>query len=253
MNHLTAYAYEEDGKLFLYRCPERSCGSVGEPGSYCGGHDAPPADPSWRGPKRVRVLVPEAGEEPRFTLEQVRAGLLSKAAVASAWEQVLEEIQPEDVLPESRGKDRTREVIAAALVHFTQQPAGVGAGRMARPSREARGARENPVISADSDGNQQPLGGDADRDRQGNPAEERQHVAGGGSAQQGGLALAEFDASNSVRFCRRCNEEEGAGVGDVDRACAACGVEVAPFIYVPLTQLPSDGQEGGVGEEADRG
>jgi hypothetical protein len=43
--------------------------------------------------------------------------------------------------------------LRAALKAFEEQPAGVGADQLGRPSREARGVRDNPPVSADSDGN----------------------------------------------------------------------------------------------------
>jgi RecJ-like exonuclease len=56
-----------------------------------------------------------------------------------------------------------------------------------------------------------------------------------------------FDASNSVRLCDRCNDEQGAGAADPgDMACAACGFREAPHIYVPASSpLPA----GGLSEE----
>jgi hypothetical protein len=157
MNHLTAYVYEEGGKLFLYRCPE--CGSTGPEGSRCEAHE-PPLGSAHRGPLRVRVLVPEAGEE-----RQAEALLKVYKGVNERLSAKLEEVPGQDetnaLLDLMREADqelaeRSAELampgetarVHQALHHFTQQPAGVGA--------------DNPSSSgsADSDGNQQPLGGD---------------------------------------------------------------------------------------------
>jgi hypothetical protein len=65
MNHLSIPAYLEDGELFVYRCPLPECGSTGEAGSCCHGHEPPIADahPSTStGIERKRVRVPEVGE-----------------------------------------------------------------------------------------------------------------------------------------------------------------------------------------------
>jgi hypothetical protein len=61
MNHLTLHAYEQNGELFLYRCPE--CGSSGPLGSTCDGHEPPLADPRPFGPERKPVRVPRVGGE----------------------------------------------------------------------------------------------------------------------------------------------------------------------------------------------
>ena len=53
--------------------------------------------------------------------------------------------------------------VKAALDHFTQQPAGVGADE-SKPAEKlgTRTSGEVPSVSADSDGNQQSQGGDRD-------------------------------------------------------------------------------------------
>jgi hypothetical protein len=64
MNHLTLYGYEEDGELFVWRCPV--CGSTGPIGTCCL-HDAPMVD-GYKGGDAVSrklVRVPGVGEEPR--------------------------------------------------------------------------------------------------------------------------------------------------------------------------------------------
>jgi hypothetical protein len=49
----------------------------------------------------------------------------------------------------------------------------------------------------------------------------------------------EFDASNAVRLCDRCEAEEGIGAGadKGDRSCAACGNHATPHIYPTLAEL----------------
>ena len=59
---LSVFAYEEDGELFVYRCPE--CGSSGPEESRCQAHEPPMADAlcTRKGPKRKPVGVPGVGE-----------------------------------------------------------------------------------------------------------------------------------------------------------------------------------------------
>jgi hypothetical protein len=47
----------------------------------------------------------------------------------------------------------------------------------------------------------------------------------------------DWDATNSVRLCHRCEEEQGvtAGADPGDTACAACGQHDAPHVYPHLT------------------
>jgi hypothetical protein len=203
MNHLTLYGYEDDnGELFVYRCPEESCGSSGPKGSFCG-HDRPPSNPTWRGLERKPVRVPgvgeesalaslhgelatmlgprkpregvsandhwiaavgrllaerdelreQVGEEPRYTLEQVRAGVLAGDFVQAF------RLGMPDGFKGSVGD--VRSALLDALDPFTQLPAGVGADDQAavfRVSGQLGGNASLPV-SADSDGNQQPQGG----------------------------------------------------------------------------------------------
>jgi len=129
--HRTVHAYEQDdGTLVIYRCPEESCGSVGPRGSFCG-HDRPPSNPTWRGLERKPVWVPGVGEEPRYTLEQVRdlllgdevidAGLLALPDLSRRWWNELPGEEREHLRRELRAQ------ISAALDHLTPQPAGVGA------------------------------------------------------------------------------------------------------------------------------
>lgn len=142
MNHLTLHAYEVDGELSVYRCPE--CGSTGPTASRCGAHEPLFADHGWKGPKRKPVWVPGVGEEPRYTLEEVRAGLLSKEVIGSLTRQIVRESDGEVI---SLAYDKVRDAVAESLDHFTQQPAGVGVDA----GRESDGM----PVSADSDGNQQ--------------------------------------------------------------------------------------------------
>ncbi len=160
---ISVFAYEEDGELFLHRCPV--CGEPGEKGSVCE-HDPPIAD-AYKGadrPERKPVRVPGVGEEPRYTLEEFGDLLLGDESVDAAAEAAHEALRPFlggvsvwSKLWEGARKRRigaAQASLEAALDHFTQQPAGVGAGLTLRPSRETRGVRENPLVSADSDGNQ---------------------------------------------------------------------------------------------------
>jgi hypothetical protein len=129
--------------------------------------------------------------------------------------------------------------------HFTQQPVGVGADPARRSSREARGAGDNSHVSADSDGNQQPLGGDADADERGNPQTPRPHVAEGGSGQGAGSALHDlYDIEHAI--WRGANRDEPAPDHWPDWLIGA-----ALAVDDLLTQHPSGGQEGGVEEGAD--
>jgi hypothetical protein len=151
--HLTLPAYLKDGDLILYRCPE--CGSAGPEGSRCGGHEAPLEVCDLRGPERVAVRVAEVGEPERFTLEQVRAGLLSDGALIAAaakhryWDllQVDSRMTKADLV-----KEEALPMVRAALDHFTRQPAGVGADGLKRSSQETRSVGENSPGSAESDG-----------------------------------------------------------------------------------------------------
>lgn len=61
---------------------------------------------------RARSYLADAAPALRTEWEKE---LLSDEAVHFAWEQVLDEIQPEDVLPPTRGEERAREVIQAAI------------------------------------------------------------------------------------------------------------------------------------------
>ena len=61
MTRLTVFAYEEDGDLFVYRCPE--CGSTGPVGSTYVAHEPPLSMPELAGPERKPVRVPGVGEE----------------------------------------------------------------------------------------------------------------------------------------------------------------------------------------------
>jgi hypothetical protein len=46
-------------------------------------------------------------------------------------------------------------------------------------------------------------------------------------------AWPEYDATNAVRLCDRCEEESGvsAGADAGDRACSICGSHDAPHVY----------------------
>jgi hypothetical protein len=243
MNHLTLYGYEDDnGELFVYRCPEESCGSSGPKGSFCG-HDRPPSNPTWRGLERKPVRVPgvgeesalaslhgelatmlgprkpregvsandhwiaavgrllaerdelreQVGEEPRYTLEQVRELLLGDGAKAV----VVDFLGAWSFCPVSQASEKSRSCLEdaakqllEALDHFTQQPAGAGADLLApefsggsgsdtpeaspdpggtacprcgsevcAADRKARLELEELAEELDSDGNQQPQGG----------------------------------------------------------------------------------------------
>jgi hypothetical protein len=181
MNPISVFAYEEDGELFVYRCSE--CGSSGPEGSRCRGHEPPLSAPDWTGPLRKPVRVPGVGEEPRYTLEQVRAGATSFGALDAGAQAILENNAEEGERPFIGGLSTAHLVslradvtaaLEAALDHFTQQhagatcthlqalqaggqPAGVGAGRATevgpRPG-DLRRSRTRPA-SADCDGNQQ--------------------------------------------------------------------------------------------------
>jgi len=174
------------------------------------------------------VRVPKVGEEPRYTLEQVRAGLLSDevADTGDANLMARSEVNPERLVPDFRSG------LVAALDHFSQQPAGVGADvpnrQSAGPERDlsprsavsvdsggecivpdcdcpryhpfapqgvvandGRGQSLPPFDDTEKDGNQQPQGGDADAAREG-PSLGRRAVAEGGSVQCGGVALAQL-------------------------------------------------------------
>lgn len=52
----------------------------------------------------------------------------------------------------------------------------------------------------------------------------------------------DYDATNSVRLCGRCEGECGVSAGGDkgDRACACCGREDAPHIYPMLSPEPKD-------------
>jgi hypothetical protein len=96
-------------------------------------------------------------QEPRFTLEQVRAGLLSDEACAKGAEALTHREATRAEVVEVRYE------IEAALDHFIQQPAGVGAdadseSSTGSPRSDAR-VFSGENVSADSDGNQQPQGG----------------------------------------------------------------------------------------------
>jgi predicted RNA-binding Zn-ribbon protein involved in translation (DUF1610 family) len=113
MNHLTAHLYEQDDDtLVIYRCPV--CGSTGEGGSRCPGHDSPTADGDWHGPKRKPVPVPRVGEEPRCD-EKV-------ALVKGRLERYADTLEME--VPDKEALIRTLREGALALDHFTQQPGG---------------------------------------------------------------------------------------------------------------------------------
>jgi len=137
MNYLTLYGYEEDGELLIYRC--RVCGSAGSEGSYCP-HDPPIADAyeaSGGYPKRKPVRVPQAGEEPRYTLEQLLgrgAETLGRRAyeraitdlplVTPRWDEADERLRDAFTY---QARDDLKHFVLPALDHFTQLPAGVGA------------------------------------------------------------------------------------------------------------------------------
>jgi hypothetical protein len=179
-------------------------------------------------------------EEPRYTLEQVREGLLSHGARVAAAQADAEA---------RRDKSRTypsTAAIKAALDHFTQQPAGVGADEPSEQdplSPATDGAAQSPAaVSADSDGNHQPLGGDADADQQARTASVRRHVAGGGSGQGAGSALALDEIEQAI----------WRGVKDPQSAPDHWPEWLigAALAVHDLTQQPSDGQEGGIEEGA---
>lgn len=267
MNHITLYAYEEDGELFVYRCPV--CGSPGAPNSMCG-HEPPSVDAYKHTDyvHRVPVRVPQVEEEQRYTLEQVRepfAALAAELRQGLAYyrdriEQAEQERETEgDRAARLRAEDRDASLahngkvmairsvtdfdhvagwlelhvlpkLDAAFDHFTQQPAGIGAAAPASSAAEVPG-------SADSDGNQQPLGGDADVVQQAGNASVRRQVAGGGSGQGAGSALQQL-REEILKICD--------GVGKVGSAYDAADIiweKVSPHL---ATQHPSGGQEEGV-------
>jgi len=161
MNHLTLYGY-------VFRCPD--CGSPGEPESRCQGHEGPLGGTPYE-PERVPVRVPGVGEEPRYTLEQVREGLLSaeaKAAAAASWDDAhaqklarfMQSVRPGEVAQPMENSDIAGTALEAALDHFTQQPAGVGAEEW--PPGTVTCEHGGPIKDCEfgcSDGNQQPQGG----------------------------------------------------------------------------------------------
>lgn len=138
MNHRTLHAYEEDGELFVYRCPD--CGSTGEAASRCEAHAAPMGDYLRKGPRRERVRVPGVGEPPEG--ESIDAYALQaygedheafEGAPLKDWAELLLHLEAD----------------GWRILRFTQQPAGVGAAAPGSSPAEVPG-------SADSDGNQQP-------------------------------------------------------------------------------------------------
>jgi len=206
------------------------------------------------------VLAQQVEEEPRYTLEQVREGLLSAEALNAA------EVQ-------RQAGRRAATIVNAALVHFTQQPAGVGAGLV--PSQEFHSAPGDPVaaprVSADSDGNHQPLGGRQDDvlevveevgaalesqkehvDKPGAPGQgagsapyetevrivSRPGVAGGAPMVLQGVGVRVVDLVGRVRAGE--SVEAVATDFNVDADSVSLLVDVADA----LTQQPSDGQEG---------
>jgi hypothetical protein len=222
----------------------------------------------------------QVGEEPRYTLEQVKEGLMREVARLSA--------SPPAVLLSDggyqRGRGDERGTWLAALDHFTQQPVGVGAKDCWRceGSGEAwsiAGERRTTTgpcpdcegtgkASADSDGNQQPLGGDADAEsrRDDHRSATSAVVAGGGSGQGAG-------SGSALIRCKRCGMVAGEA-GEVDpfgpwrKSGCIGGGEHGPTETTISIQHPSGGQEadtggndssttggqeGGVEEGADRG
>lgn len=245
MNHLTLYAYEQDGELFVYRCPE--CGSTGEAGSRCGSHEPPLEVAGEGGPKRVPVRVPGVGEERRFTVEDLE-GLLGDDECAAGAEALTHREATRGEIVEVRLE--VRAALNHFLDHFTQQP--------------------------DSDGNQQPLGGvvwcvrcgfvagrraevdpfgswrqsgcidggehgptqTVEEERLGESRAIRPHVTEGDSVQCDGVALAQVIADIE----RQINGRIDSGANNAYLHCLG--------LLKGLTQQSSGGQEGGVEEGA---
>ncbi len=189
--------------------------------------------------------------EPRYTEEQIREGLLSEGMK----EALVEFLDAWRYCPVSAASSPSRQcledaaaqlldTLAGPLACAIRKPAGVGADGGIRPSQQARGARGTPGVSADSDGNQQPLGGDADgRDRVREDSKTRTHVAEGGSGQGAGSApLGQFQVCECQHLLRDhgpdgCAYKSYCGCNRV--RALACGVYAPPS----STQHPSGGQE----------
>ncbi|HSC20715.1 MAG TPA: hypothetical protein VLC07_03215 [Solirubrobacterales bacterium] len=213
--------------------------------------------PELAGPERKPVRVPGVGEEPRYTLEQVRTTDEGRRFRDELWAVAkrLEVSEESRTLKEiaTNVADFCRE-IDHVLDHFTQQPAGVGAGgpESKGPGREddiPSGPRVAPP-SADSDGNQQPQGGDVCPVSQRGP-----DVAEGDSVQCGGVALAQLIEEYAEKAMAKCVAEGEAGNVDSEayNQGKAHGLRKAGELLSLTQQQSSGGQEGGVEEGADRG
>ena len=187
-----------------------------------------------------KAVLKHLEDQPLYTEEQIRDGLPSKIALRAGAETLHEKRAVSMQLAPEILEARAEKVILKALDHFTQQPAGVGAdtrgdghgGFSDDSAAEVVSCLSTsaPPVSADSDGSQQPLGG-----------EEVERIA---------RAFHESYEEFAIGFgwkTQEASKRPWEEIPEANRQVMLATVEDLLHRGI-LTQLPSGGQGGGVEE-----